>query len=73
MLLTKKAPLGTSAEAAAFGELVIIDTLWDIIVNAIEFANPTKNFMGKIVIDVTKHLDFSKTNVSNPLLDNFCT
>ena len=56
----KKASVGTFADAAAFGELVIIATLWDGIVNAIKLANPTKNFMGKIVIDVTNPLDFSK-------------
>jgi len=52
--------VGTVAEAAAFGELVIITILWNGIVNAIKFADPTKNFMDKIVIDVTNHLDFSK-------------
>jgi 8-hydroxy-5-deazaflavin:NADPH oxidoreductase len=56
----KKVSVGTFADAAAFGELVIIATLWDGIVNAIKLANPTKNFMGKIVIDVTNPLDFSK-------------
>lgn len=56
----KKASVGTFADAAAFGELVIIATLWDGIVNAIKLANPTKNFMSKIVIDVTNPLDFSK-------------
>jgi predicted dinucleotide-binding enzyme len=40
--------------------LVIITTLWNGIVNAIKFGDPTKNFMDKIVIDVTNHLDFSK-------------
>jgi len=68
----KKASVGTFADAAAFGELVIIATLWDGIVNAIKLANPTKNFMDKIVIDVTNPFDFSKANVSNALLDNFC-
>ena len=47
-------------EAAGFGELVIIATLLDGVINAIKLANPTKNFMGKIVIDVTNPLDFSK-------------
>jgi 8-hydroxy-5-deazaflavin:NADPH oxidoreductase len=40
--------------------LVIIATLWNGIVNAIKFADPTKNFMDKIVIDVTNPLEFSK-------------
>jgi predicted dinucleotide-binding enzyme len=56
----EKASVGTLAEAAAFGELVIIATLWNGIANAIELANPTKNIIGKIVIDVTNPLDFSK-------------
>jgi predicted dinucleotide-binding enzyme len=56
----EKASVGTLAEAAAFGELVIIATLWNGIANAIELANPTKNIMGKIVIDVTNPLDFSE-------------
>ena len=58
----EKASVGTFAEAAAFGELVIIATLWNGIANAIELANPTKNIMGKIVIDVTNPLHFSKVN-----------
>jgi len=45
--------VGTVAEAAAFGELVIITILWNGIVNAIKFGDPTKNFMDKIVVDVT--------------------
>lgn len=40
--------------------MVIIATLWNGIVNAIKFADPTKNFMDKIVIDVTNPLGFSK-------------
>ena len=52
--------VGTFAEAAAFGELVIIITLWNRIVNAIKFGDPTKNFMDKIVIDATNPLDFSE-------------
>jgi predicted dinucleotide-binding enzyme len=34
--------------------------IWNGIVNAIKFGDPTKNFMDKIVIDVTNPLDFSK-------------
>ncbi len=40
--------------------MVIIATLWNGIVNVIKFADPTKNFMDKIVIDVTNPSDFSK-------------
>jgi predicted dinucleotide-binding enzyme len=52
--------------------MVVIATLWDGTANAIKMADPPKNLAGKIVIDVTNPLDFSKANVSNPLLDNFC-
>jgi 8-hydroxy-5-deazaflavin:NADPH oxidoreductase len=54
-----KVSLGTFAEAASFGELDVIATLWDGTADAIKMANP-KNFAGKIVIDVTNPLDFSK-------------
>lgn len=53
-----KALSGTFAEAASFGELVVIATLWSGTVNAIKMADP-KNFANKIVIDVTNPLDFS--------------
>jgi 8-hydroxy-5-deazaflavin:NADPH oxidoreductase len=50
---------GTFAEAASFGELDLIATLWAGTADAIKMADP-KNFAGKIVIDVTNPLDFSK-------------
>jgi len=50
---------GTFAEAASFGELNLIATLWAGTANAIKMAD-SKNFAGKIVIDVTNPLDFSK-------------
>jgi 8-hydroxy-5-deazaflavin:NADPH oxidoreductase len=50
---------GTFAEAASFGELDVIATLWTGTVDAIKMADP-KNFANKIVIDVTNPLDFSK-------------
>jgi predicted dinucleotide-binding enzyme len=56
----EKAAAGTFAEAASFGdELIFLATLWDGAPNAIKMAN-VKNFTGKIVIDVTNPLDFSK-------------
>src|SRR5919108_3932530 len=54
-----KASSGSFTEAASFAELVVLATLWDGIPNAIEMADQ-KNFAGKIVIDVTNPLDFSK-------------
>ena len=54
-----KASSGTFAEAASFAELAVLATSWDGIPNAIKTADQ-KNFAGKIVIDVTNPLDFSK-------------
>lgn len=54
-----KASGGTFAEAAAFGEIIVLATLWTGTENAIKLAGP-KNFAGKIVMDVTNPLDFSK-------------
>jgi predicted dinucleotide-binding enzyme len=54
-----RASSGNFAEAAAFGELLVIATLWEGTASAIRSADP-KNFEGKVVIDVTNPLDFSK-------------
>jgi predicted dinucleotide-binding enzyme len=54
-----KASAGTFTDAASFGEMIIIATSWDGTSNAIKMADPT-NFAGKIVIDVTNPLEFSK-------------
>jgi hypothetical protein len=47
-----------SAEAAAFGELLVLSTPWSGTENAITLS-VKKNFSGKVVIDVTNPLDFS--------------
>ena len=47
-----KALSGTFAEAASFGEMIVIATSWDGTSNSIKMADP-KNFAGKVVIDVT--------------------
>jgi 8-hydroxy-5-deazaflavin:NADPH oxidoreductase len=49
---------GTFEEAAAFGEVVVIATLWTGTENAIKLAG-AENFSGKVVIDTTNPLDFS--------------
>ena len=54
-----KASSGTFSETASFAELAVLATSWDGIPNAIKIADQ-KNFAGKIVIDVTNPLDFSK-------------
>jgi hypothetical protein len=55
----KKASTGTSERAVMFGEVVVIATLGAGAKEAIGLAGP-QNFAGKVVIDVTNPLDFSK-------------
>src|SRR4051794_19879257 len=52
------ASTGTFAEAAAFGDLVVVATLWTGTENALRLAGP-ENFRGKTVIDTVNPLDFS--------------
>ncbi len=49
---------GTFAEAAAFGDLAVLATLWSATETVIRLADP-KNLAGKTVIDATNPLDFS--------------
>ncbi len=49
---------GTFAEAAAFGEVIFLATLWTGTENVIKLAGPD-NFKGKILVDTTNPLDFS--------------
>jgi len=53
----KKTSAGTFAEAAAFGEIVILATLWGGTENAIKLAGNT-NLAGKVLIDATNPLVF---------------
>ncbi len=53
-----RASAGSYAEAAAFGELLVLATPWSGTENAINLSDK-KNFAGKVVIDVTNPLDFS--------------
>lgn len=55
----EKASAGFFSEAASFGEIVVIATLWEGAASAIKSAGP-RNFSGKLVIDVTNPLDFSQ-------------
>jgi len=50
---------GTFAEAAAYGDVLVIAVLGSAVDEAINHADP-KNFAGKLVIDTTNGLDFSK-------------
>ncbi|OGC75766.1 MAG: hypothetical protein A2Z27_00830 [candidate division Zixibacteria bacterium RBG_16_50_21] len=54
-----KASAGTFAEAASFGEIIVLATLGTGTQEAIKLAGP-KNVSAKIVIDTTNPLDFSK-------------
>lgn len=49
---------GTFADAAKFGDVVVLATLWSGTENAIRLADP-KNFAGKTVIDATNPLIFA--------------
>jgi predicted dinucleotide-binding enzyme len=53
-----KASAGTFAEAAAFGERVVLATLGSVVESAITQAGP-EHLAGKLVIDATNPLDFS--------------
>jgi predicted dinucleotide-binding enzyme len=50
-----QAKTGTFADAAAFGETVVLATLWSGTENAIKLAKP-ESFAGKVVIDTTNPL-----------------
>lgn len=55
----RRASAGTFEEAAQFGDLIVLATLGTGTENAIRLAGP-KNLAGKVVIDATNPLDFSK-------------
>lgn len=55
----KNASYGTFAEAAKFGEIIVLATLGSATEEAIKLAGP-ENFAGKLVIDTTNPLDFSR-------------
>ncbi|OGC93493.1 MAG: DNA-binding protein [candidate division Zixibacteria bacterium RBG_16_48_11] len=54
-----RASAGTFAEAASFGEVLVLATHGVATENAIKLAG-VKNFSGKVVIETTNPLDFSK-------------
>jgi 8-hydroxy-5-deazaflavin:NADPH oxidoreductase len=53
------ASTGTFADAAKFGEVIVLAANWGAMKNLLELAGP-ENFAGKVVIDATNPLDFSK-------------
>ena len=53
------ASTGSFEETAAFGDIIIVATLWAATPDVINLSNKN-NFTGKTVIDVTNPLDFSK-------------
>jgi predicted dinucleotide-binding enzyme len=56
-----KTSAGAFADAAGFGEMVVLATAWSGTANAIELAEPA-NLAGKVLIDTTNPLDFSLPN-----------
>ncbi|HTR20199.1 MAG TPA: NADPH-dependent F420 reductase [Gemmatimonadales bacterium] len=54
-----KATAGTFAEAAQFGDVVVLATLWKGTENALKLAGGDR-LAGKVVIDATNPLDFDK-------------
>jgi predicted dinucleotide-binding enzyme len=54
----KKPQIGSSAEAAQFGELLVLAVKGKVALEAIELAG-AKNFAGKVVIDTTNPIDES--------------
>jgi 8-hydroxy-5-deazaflavin:NADPH oxidoreductase len=50
---------GTFAETAAYGDILVFATLGSAVDDVINLAGP-KNFAGKLIIDATNALDFSK-------------
>lgn len=60
-----KVSTGSFAEAAAHGEIVVLATLGAAVEDAVDLAGRDK-FNGKVVIDATNSLDFSKG--SSPIL-----
>ena len=56
-----KASVGTFADAARFGEIAVLATLWSGTESALRMAGPD-NLRGKIVVDATNPLDFSQGN-----------
>ena len=54
-----RASAGSFAEAARFGDVVVVATLWKGTENALSLAGP-ENVAGKVVIDATNPLDFDR-------------
>ena len=54
---TVNAGHGTAAEAAAFGDVVVLATRWQDVFEAIESAGGPEAFAGKVVIDINNPVD----------------
>jgi predicted dinucleotide-binding enzyme len=50
--------IGSNADAAKFGEIVLLATKWDGTKDALELAG-AQHLAGKVVVDITNALDFS--------------
>ena len=58
----KNASTGTFAQAAAYGDILVLATLGTAVERVIDLAGE-KNFDGKVLIDATNPLDFKGTSV----------
>lgn len=54
-----KGSTGSFSDAASFGEIIVLATLWEGTPSALQLAG-ARNFSDKVVVDVTNPLDFSK-------------
>lgn len=64
-----KALQGTFADAANFGELIFLCTKGEATLDIVQLAKP-ENFKGKVVIDISNPLDFSKGMPASLFISN---
>lgn len=64
-----KALQGTFADAAGFGELIFLCTKGEATLDIVQLAKP-ENFKGKVVIDISNPLDFSKGMPASLFISN---
>jgi predicted dinucleotide-binding enzyme len=57
-VLNPNVKIESNAQAAVFGEIILLATNWGGTQNAISLADPA-NLAGKVVVDITNALDFS--------------
>ena len=60
------AKAGTAAEAAAFGDVIVLATRWQDVFDAIESAGGAEAFAGKTVIDINNPVDIESFLTTRP-------